>query len=243
MVPSRQDDSSDEIIASSEQILGSLARELKQPLTYIARRAELSAIENEYPDALAAINESAMNALMLIDSYLLSARSEYGQQSLPLEPVGLGGILYDVAHALSQMAKNRQCTIEVLAGNAGPVMAHPEGLRAALTCLASQLILCDPEEPSSRTIRLNAYKQYAHEPIAAVFDPAIPLNHRDIKAARQLQGVSHMALGKRSGSSGIHLAIADSLALSIGSRLRVVKHQGISGFGLQLIKSEQLQLV
>lgn len=233
----------DQLLATPEQILGSLARELKHPLAYIARHAELSAMENGDGVALSAIAASASDALMLIDGYLLSARSEYGQLQLPLEPIGLGSILYDVAHSLGQTARDQDCAIEVVAGHAGPVMAHGEGLRAALTCLASQMLLCDPEEPGPRIIRLSAYKQYAHDPIAAVFDPALDFSQKDLSTARRLQGISHMALGSRSSGSGVHLAIAESLAQSIGARLSVVRHRGMSGFGLRLIKSDQLQLI
>lgn len=239
----KHQDKDEGLLASPEQMLGSLARELKHPLTYIARHAELSAMENGQQPAFAAVSQSAASALMLIDSYLLSARSEYGQLQLPMEPVGLGGVLYDVAQALQQTAQERNCTIEVIASHAGPVMAHEEGLRAALTCLASQLMLCDPEEPVLRIIRLSAYRQHARDPVAAVFDPAISFSQKDLAAARRLQGVSHMAFGGSSSGSGIHLAIAESLAQSIGARLSVVRRQNTSGFGLRLIKSEQLQLI
>ncbi len=230
------------VLVTPGQMLSSLARELKHPLTYISRRAELS-VDSGDDAALSAIMQSAANALALIDSYLLSARSEYGQQQLPLEPIGIGSVLFDVAQILNQSARSRNCTLEVITGHAGPVMAHAEGLRSALTCLTSQLLLCDSDESKPRIIRLNAYKQNSNSPVAAVLDPYIKLSQKNLSVARRMQGRSHMALSSRSMGSGVHLAIAESLAQSIGARLDVVHRQGMSGFGLRLIRSEQLQLV
>ncbi len=229
--------------ATSEQMLRGLARELKQPLTYIARRAELSLADAANAEPLAAIESSAEEALRLIDSFLLSAQSEYGQQLLPLTPLGLGSIIYDVAHALVPAAKKRDCVIEAHVGHTGPVMAHAQGLRAALHCLASQILLCEPGEKSRRTVRLSTYRHRSGDYVAGVFDPSITLSRADITKARTLQGSAHMALAQRSGGSGVQLAIAETLAQSVGARLDVVRHRRVTGFGLKLIKSEQLQLV
>ncbi len=232
-----------ELLATPERILRGLARELKQPLTYIARRAELGSQAPANQEALGVIEDIAEEALRLIDSYLLSAQSEYGQQQLPLEPIGLGSVMYDVAHSLAQVAQKRDCTIEVALGHTGPVMAHGRSLRAALECLASQILSCDPAEPVRRVMRLSTYRHRTGDYVAGIFDASINWHHADLARARGLQGTSHMALARRSSGSGVQLAIAESLARSVGARLDVVRHHGVSGFGVRLIKSEQLQLV
>ncbi len=226
-----------------EQILRGLARELQHPLTYIARQAELSSQDHVGLEALAAIEYAASEALRLIDSYLLSAQSEYGQLQLPLEPVGLGSIIYDIAHVLAPAAKKRNCELQVAVGHSGSVMAHAQGLRAALTCLTSHILASDPVQPTRRTVRLSTYRHHSGDFVAGVFDPAIIMNRGDLAQARALQGYAHMAFAQRNRGSGIQIALAESLAQSVGARLSVVRRAGINGFGLRLIKSEQLQLV
>jgi signal transduction histidine kinase len=230
------------VVASPEQVLRGLARELTQPLLYIARQAEFSADEpDNQATSFQAIERAADGALRLIDSYLLSAQSEYGQKQLALQTIGVGSILYDVAHELRDSAKAAGYVIEVDAGYAKPIMTVI-ALRASLACLGS-LLMSAPKESKDRRLRLVAYKRDGSSCVAGIFGPDISLNRQDLKRARKLQGSSHMALGSLSSGSGVHFALADSLAQAIGAELCFARRRGLAGLGLVLPKSQQLQLV
>src|SRR4051812_2507072 len=131
--------SADEPVISEQLLLG-LAEQLKLPLLQIARRAELSTFGQDVD--LAAIQATADSALRLIDSYLLGVRlAETGQESLALEPVSVSSVLYDTAQQLSSVAQFYGVHLELsIGGKYGPVLAHRQGLQAALTSLGTALI-------------------------------------------------------------------------------------------------------
>jgi light-regulated signal transduction histidine kinase (bacteriophytochrome) len=231
------------VLASPEQVLRGLARELTQPLLYIARQAEFSSDEpDNQASSFLTIERAANSALRLIDSYLLSAQSEYGQKQLTLQTIGVGSVLYDVAHELRDNAKAAGYVIEVDVGYAKPIMTDVVALRASLACLGT-LLMSAPKESKYKSIRLVAYKRDANSCVAGIFGTDISLNRQDLKRARRLQGASHMALGSLSSGSGVHFALADSLAQAIGAELCFARRRGLAGLGLVLPKSQQLQLV
>ena len=231
------------LLASPEQMLRGLARELTQPLLYIARQAEFSADQvGSGGNSFQAIERAADGALRLIDSYLLSAQSEYGQRQLPLQTVGVGSILYDVAHELRAVAQQAGYVIEVETGYGKPIMTDVTALRASLTCLGT-LLMPSHTDSKARRLKLVAYKRDASGCVAGIFGSDISLNRQDLKRARRLQGSSHMALGSVSSGSGVHFALADSLAKAVGAELCFARRRGLAGLGLILPKSAQLQLV
>src|SRR5438105_6004716 len=87
--------------ALSEQLLLSIAEQLKLPLLQIARRAELSLVE-QTTDGLQEMQTSADMAIRLLDNYLFGARlaleSDY---QLQMEPVTISSVLYDTGQQLA----------------------------------------------------------------------------------------------------------------------------------------------
>lgn len=233
-------------LAGPEQILQGLARELTEPLLYIARQAEFSAEKtSDSAQTLQSIEQSATNALRLIDSYLLTAQSEYGQKQLPLQTVGAGSILYDVAHDLRASVAQRGYVLEVDSRYAKPIMTNIQALKTALVCLGEMLMTASvAREVSVRKLRLVAYKHDNASCVISVLDTGSKeLSKHDIVQARNLQGRSHMAMSKITVGSGIQFALADSLAAALNADLRVVRKYKMTGFGLVISKSDQLQLV
>ena len=228
--------------SSPDQVLQGLVRELKNPLLFIARQAEFSA--SAQPNTgLKAIEQSAQEALQLIDSYLLSARSEYGQKQFSLEPVSLGSILYDVAHKIDPMAKKRNYRVEVETKYARPVMADKSAALTSLACLA-QILLMPHSSRNAKTIHLSAYKRSSSQIVAGVLSKnAKGFEGKELEKAFRLQGNSSMALNSGSAVSGVQLALAENLAASMGGHILPIKHSRMKGLGLELVKSEQLVLV
>lgn len=225
--------------ATSDQLLNSLARELKNPLILIARQAELG--QNTGDDSnLTAIRETAENTLRLIDSYLLMARSEYGQRSLPMESMAVGSIIYDVAKDLAPYAKSHGIGFSTDVKD-GSVMANREGLRAVIGCLA-ELAMAQNTAGASKKEVLIRTKRKEDRLHVSILGNSMDINGRELEMARRMQGVSQLASGKLS-DSGIRLAISDILAGALGSELKVRQAGRFKGLGFSLMISKQLQLV
>jgi K+-sensing histidine kinase KdpD len=227
--------------ATSNQLLWSLARELKSPLTLIARRAELEKSDGREPEAFGSIQGTAEKTLQLIDSYLLMAQSEYGQRSLPLETVGVGSVIYEVARDIAPYAKNHKIEFTTEVRDAS-VMANREGLKTIIRCL-SELVLAENSSKSGQRKKVHIQTARDNQFVAvSVLSNKVEITNKDLDMARQMQGTSHLASAKLSGS-GIRLAIADMLANSLGSNLHVRKIDGLKGISFNLISSKQLNLV
>src|SRR5207249_1957559 len=120
----------------SEQLLLAIAEELKLPLLQIARRSELSLLENS-KDGLAEIQTTADMAVRLLDSYLFGARLALEEDfRLKMEPVSISSVLYDTGEQLSALAKLYGVDLQLsLGGRFAPVMANRQGLQSALVSL------------------------------------------------------------------------------------------------------------
>lgn len=211
-------------------------------MVLIARQSELEG-NNSAQEAFLSIQKTAENALRLIDSYLLIAQSEYGQRSLALETIGVGSVIYDVASDLTPYAQNQQIDFSTSVKDAN-VMANREGLKAVIRCLSEIALADDIEDEDEKQQKVRIYANRADNKVSiAVLSSTMNITDSDVEYARKAQGVSHLALGNRMYDSGIRLAIADMLAVSIGSKLRARKIDGLRGLGFELLGSKQMRLV
>lgn len=224
------------------QLLGSLAHELKNPLTLIARKAELEAL-NIGESAFSELQDTAERTLKLIDSYLLMAQSEYGQVKLPIETIGVGSVIYEVLQELGPVAEKNRVLISTNIKDS-EVMSHKPGLKAAIWCLVRLSIDFMPGEgPKKRSEIVIRTKSHTDQLDILVLSSNLDVEKKDIVKARSMQGNSRMALCLKNEGSGIQLAIADILASSLGDGLNIASHNGMKGFVIRLKKSHQLQLI
>lgn len=222
-----------------DQLLSSLARELKNPLILMARKAELA--ENSSPnEAFSSIRQTAENTLRLIDSYLLAAQSEYGQFTLPIETVGIGAVIYDTVKDLREYAKNREIDFALDVKDA-QVSANRESLGAILWCLSELALNSTDEGQSVHKVRIITRPEDQKVSVA-VLSNQLDITDSELEMAKQLQGVSHLA-GAKLSDSGIRLSIADALARSFEATISARKINGLKGFGFSLNSSRQLQLI
>jgi len=216
-----------------------LADELKLPLVQIARSAELG--ETEAPRRqLRIVETTADNALRLIDSYLLV--SNLSQKQLELMPVSVTATLYEVAEDLRPLARlyDTQIDIEVQ-GATGQVMAHAEGLRAALTSLAYTFITGGLK---ARRQRLTLLVQPTKDGVnTGVVSAAAHLTNEDLQSARQLYGRAQQPAGGLTQNSGVGLYLADNLFGAMESPLHVIRTGRKSGLVATLLPSRQLALL
>lgn len=227
-------------------MLRSVAEQLKTPLMYMARHAELSQ-QCDGPSPTAAfktIQNHADLALRLVDSYLLGLDLSGKQTALELEPVPISAILYDVAHDLEPLAKQRNTDIElVLAGKYGQVMAHPAGLRAALYGLGFVLSEVVHPEKIRNTLRIAAHRTkggiVAGLYIDGPSDMQISLTANTVS---QNIGIRQPFSNIVSGS-GAGVFVADTIFEAMHTRLRVGRFKNQQGLAATLQPSRQLQLV
>jgi K+-sensing histidine kinase KdpD len=213
---------------------------MKRPLVLIARQAELGKTTAE-PPQLKSIQETAEKTLKLIDSYLLMAQSEYGQQLLPVKSFAVGSVIYNVAEEIKPIAKKANVDI-VLDVNDALVMANPEGVKAAIWCLSDMVLAQTLAEKSSGVLEIST-KKSADDIRVSVLSKSIKVKNSDLDKAGEKLGRSHMAFSSNSSDSGVRLAIAKLLGDSLGTNLRTVRGKNTQGLGFNLILSRQLQLV
>lgn len=227
---------------SQTLLLRSIAEQLKMPLMYIARQAELAQkCANDPIQNFKFMQTHADMALQLVDSYLLSLDLKARQMSLELEPVPLSAVLYDVAHELTPLAKQRNTDIElVLAGKYGQVMAHPDGLRAALYGLG--FVLSEVVHPKKfrNTLRIAAHRTRGGI-VAGVYMDDIG----ELLRTNKFEQTTFVwqPFTNLTASSGAGIFIAETIFSAMQSRLRAGRFQKQQGLAATLQPSRQLELV
>lgn len=220
---------------NSEKILRALARELKDPLTIIAREAELHEIDG--------ISKQVSDVLSLLDGYLLSAGAEYGQLNLPLETTGIGSILYEVSQGAMETARSHGAVITTDVSASDAVVTNRRGLKIALSCLLHLALSSDKEEVPKKKVQVVSYRKRSGETVAGVLSNGFELTSNDLDRAEMLYGQAHLPFSTQLPGSGVRLAIAQQLAEALGTKVIALRRDGWRGLGLKLVKSEQLQLV
>ena len=216
----------------AERLFKALIEQLKTPLIQISHHTELA-----HEQALSEISTTATRALHLIDTYILSTQ----QQELPLEPVSLSSVLYDVAQALDPLAKQHGSELQIsLAGKYSPVMAHRPTVEAALVVIGQGLLEADGDTQPRLT--LAAYKAQSGL-TAGIFSENIDLTPQLFRRALKLYGGSRQPLPTASALNGAGLYVAHSLFENMRARLRVAHHHKLTGLAASFLPSAQLQLI
>lgn len=218
---------------NEESALRGLAFELKNPLVNIARQAELAD-----EGGFAAIQQTAEQTLMLLDSYLLNAQSEYGQVMLDLEPANIGSVLYDVSVKLRSQAKRNNIELLLDDRTTEQVMTHKKALSSVLSVFGSSLM----QITENRQLVLRGYKTRAGLLGVGMFAKA-KLSQADIDKALELQGRAHMPFASASSTAHVSMAIAGGLCRAVGGRMKVKHMGGMSGLATELPPSGQLAFV
>ncbi|HEX3568112.1 MAG TPA: hypothetical protein VHT70_00350 [Candidatus Saccharimonadales bacterium] len=231
---------------AADNILRSIAEQLKLPLLHIARQAELGGDAPEKDRAaLQNMQTSAESALNLVDSYLLGLQLVQDQSSLALEPVTLSSVLLDAAHELDAFARQYGVLLELeITGRFAPVMAHRAGLRATFLSLGYALIEALPSLADARHHRLTlATHRTPAGVIAGLYTQGSILTTEQFRVAQGLCGKARQPLTGLSPSSGAGVFVADAILRAMASCLRVGRYQNMTGLAATLQPSQQLQLV
>lgn len=226
-------------------LLRSIAEQLKMPLMYLARQAELGGQLHTATDPIfRTMQSNADTALRLVDSYLLGLDLSIAQTSLELEPVPIAAALYDVAHDLTPIARQRNTDIElVIAGKYGQVMAHSAGLRAALYGLGFVLSEVVHPQRARNTLRIAAHRTRGGIVAGLYIDGAESLQ-TTLGATHFTQNTfKHQPFVNLTAGTGAGVFVADVIFDAMHAKLRAGRFQNRHGLAATLQPSHQLQLV
>jgi hypothetical protein len=226
----------------SQQLLLNVADQLKIPLLQIARRAEQG--QHSGTADLLGIQTTADAALQLLDSYALGVRLSLEPQLMQIEPVSVPSVLYDTGQALDALAKNYGVALELnISGRHGPVMAHREGLQAALVSLGSALIEALPAlEGPQLTLQLATHRS-RYGIVAGLYADTKQFTSKTLQKGRLLQATSRQPLLDLTHTSGAGIFVADAILQAMDLNLTASRHSGLHGFGTVLQPNFQMQLV
>lgn len=229
---------------AGNQLLTSVAEQLKLPLVNIARRTELAQLTGDIqPVELHAIHTQAMAALTLVDSYMLGLELLRNQETLNLEPVSISSMLTEAAHALDGYAKQYKVVIELeIAGKYGPVLGHRAGIKAALISLGHELIEIQAAHTQSARLTLAATRN-AHGIAAGIYSDYEELQAAHWRRALELCGRARQPFTALTAGSGAGIFVADIILQAMAARLRVGRYHRQRGLVTVLRSSPQLELV
>jgi hypothetical protein len=232
----------------SQQLLLSVAEELKLPLLQIARQAEQGRLDGASVTEtnLALIQTTADTALRLLDNYVLGVRLALEPQPIALESVSVSSVLYDAGQQLDALAKSYGVGLELsIAGRYGPVLAHREGLQAALVSLGAALIEALPaQERHNPQLQLRlATHRSRYGIVAGLYSDTKQLSREALQKGRALQRHSRQPLLNLTYTSGASIFVADTILRSMQLNLTASRHRQLYGLGTVLQPNHQLQLV
>jgi len=228
----------------SNLLLG-VAEELKLPLLQIARQAEQLAL-NEKASGLKTIQSTADSALRLLDNYVLGVRLALEPAQLSRESVSVSSVLYDTGQQLDALARNYGVKLEMnVAGRFGPVLAHRQGLQAALVSLGAALIEALPAQgPAQEQLTLQlATHRSRYGIVAGLYAETKQLSSDALRRGRALQLHSRQPLLNLTHTSGAGIFVADTILHAMQLNLRTSRHHRLYGLGTVLQPSRQIQLV
>lgn len=224
------------------RLLASVAEQLKLPLLHIRHFAELAESGQDLTK-LSLIRSRATLAMTLVENYVLSLELSNSQLQLALEPVSLSSILYDVAQKLDEGARQYGVPLELqIVGRYEPVMAHREGLMAALVSLGLACIEAHPANGLNSPLRLSVHRS-ARGITTGVFGLTQDLAASHLQTGRMLDGRAKQPMPQFTASSTAGVFVADTLLRVMHAELRVARHQLERGLGVTLQPSRQLQFV
>lgn len=230
---------------ADERLLQLLAEQIKLPLLQITHQAELARSAEHPHEYINTIEDISGSSLKLLDSYLLSLRLARAHASIQLEPVSVAAVLNQTAQALSGLAKQYSCRLELhLSGRYEPIMVHRAGLEAALTSLGYVFIEAQSVLPDNKhaIVKLAAHRGKTGI-VAGMFANIDGLSADMIRRARHLFGQARQPMNHLTASSGAGVFVADSLLSSMSARLRIAHHQKLSGLAATFATSSQLNLI
>ncbi len=228
----------------SQHLLLSIAEQIKLPLIQISRQAEFGALGLETD--LGQIKALADNGIKLVESYAMGLQlANQNSYELAPEAVSVSSVLYEADQQLRELARLYNVSLELnIRGRFEPVLAHRQGLQAAVVGLASALIEALPAQNSGQQTTLQlATHRCRYGIVAGVYADIPSLSSDALKRGRKLYGVSRQPLVEVSHNPAAGIFVADAIFRAMHLKLHVSRHHRLYGLGVVLQTSSQMALV
>ncbi len=238
------DDSSWGTADMQDQLIASVAHELKTPLTLISgMSSELqtapadSHLQQKY---LERIQFSSDRLLNLVDSILRGYELKQHVLELQLEPLSPLLIMEEVAHELEPHARKQAQLIAVKSNKRSqPLVLADKGCLHAIifNLLDNAIKYTKPEQTIELEARLK--RDYAQ---LAVKDYGVGVKKSDLKRIFTQFGKSQRPIPQWANSTGLGLYIAKQLTEAMNGQLELTRRHDGSSFLVNLQLSHQLSL-
>lgn len=234
---------SDEDVKYQQQLLASMAHELKSPLTLISGlSSELRGARSnpeQFTQYVDRIHYSSERLLGLIDGILRGYELDQNMLELRLEPVSTQLIMEEVAHELEPHAKRQAQLIAVRSRRQKQtVMADRGCLHAVLFNLLDNAIKYSKAEA---TIELEDRRRSGYSQIV-VKDYGDGINKNDLKRLFAQFGRIKRPVPKWASTTGMGLYIAKSLTEAMQGQLWLTRRRDGSSFLVNMPLSTQASL-
>lgn len=233
----------DTVVHAHQQLLASVAHELKTPLTLISglsSELQKPAIDaRQYQHYLERIQFSSDRLLNLIDGLLRGYELEQQGMELQLEPIAPLLIMEEVAHELSPHARKQAQLIAVKSSRQkGLVLADRGCLHAVLFNLLDNAIKYSKPEA---TIELESRLRQGRMQLM-VKDYGVGVRRSDLKKMFSQFGRLQRPVPQWASTTGLGLYIAKQLAEAMQGELVLTRRKDGSNFLVNLQLSHQLSL-
>ena len=215
-------DTIEEVVGRERQFTSDVSHELRTPITIIRTQSEYALEDPAYMrKALSTINRESHRMSELITDLLTISRSESGRMHPDMEPVDIGAMLSDLAEQTAMVISDRDIEIRFIDETDG------SGLRAKSDENMLMRIILNLLENATRYGKSSGghielrMRQEGETAVITVADDG-----KGIAAAEQSKVWNRFYQTEesrsRKGSSGLGLAIVESLTKALGGSIRIV---------------------
>lgn len=229
--------------AKNQQLLASVAHELKSPLTLISGLSSQlqhpSVNPKNYIQSLERIQFSSDRLLNLIDSILKGYELNRNMLELNIEPVSPHLILEEVAHELEPHARKQAQLIAVKSSNKKHLLlADKNCLHAVLFNLLDNAIKYSKAET---TIELESRLRRGQAQLV-IKDYGLGIKKADLKKLFEQFGRVQRPVPQWATTTGLGLYIARQLTEAMNGQLELTRRKDGTSFLVNLQLSHQLSL-
>ncbi len=228
---------------NNQQLIASVAHELKTPLTLIsglsAQLQEPIQDPKQYQQYVERIQFSSDRLLSLVDSILRGYELEQDMLELKLEPVNPQLIMEEVAHELEPHARRQAQLIAVRSGRQRQTVIADRGCLHAVVfnLLDNAIKYSDPET----TIELEARLRHGQGQLV-VKDYGPGIARKDLKKLFAQFGRIQRPVPGWATTTGLGLYVARQLTEAMNGNLELTRRKNGSSFLVNLQLSRQLSL-